>query len=387
MELTATFIICIALLGALLLIGVSRRSGIEISFFDRESTKEFQGFLAVFIMLHQTVVILRFAGVNIGELMNFYYYGILAVAFFFFCSGFGLIKRWMSDKDYIKGFMRRRIFTVLVPFFICNYIYLTAALLSNIRIGAHFGFGAVICSFFGIFLVNNQMWFAVEIMLLYILFRIVFAKVKKPLTGILIMTGAVLVMMVVGLLAGHSDSQTMSYWFKGEWWYNTILMFPLGMFYAYKEESINKAIKKAFIPILIASSVLFVVLDIIHRHLMDLSIYWTEYDDVPNPLLDKLKGLGQETVFEIVFLILIVTIMSKLKFSNPVLKFLGKISLEIIMLNYLMIGTLFFMSHKFGIAVYLPAVIVSTIIISSAVYIIKNLVLERKSGLFDGKVT
>ncbi len=386
MGLTAAFIICIILLGTLLLAGVSRRSSDEASFFDRVSTKEFRGFLAVFIMFHQTVVILRYAGIDTGALEFFYYYGILAVAFFFFCSGFGLIKRRMTDENYIKGFMRRRIFTVLVPFFICNYIYLTEALLSNIRIGAHFGFGAVICSFFGIFLVNNQMWFAVEIMLLYIAFRIIFAKVKKPLTGILIMTGVVIAMVVIGILSGHSGSQSMSYWFKGEWWYNTILMFPLGMLYAYKEDTINKAVRKAFIPLLAAFSVLLIVMDIVHRKLMDKSIYWTEFDGAPHPLLDKLTGLSQETVFELVFLVLIVTIMSALRFSNPVLRFLGKISLEIIMLNYLMIGKLLFLYYRYGIAVYLSAVIAGTVLISSAVYIIKNLVLERRSGLFDGKV-
>lgn len=387
MELTAAFFICIILLGALLITGVSKRSGDGISFFDRESTKEFQGFLAVFIMFHQTVVILKYAGFDIGGFGFFYCYGILTVAFFFFCSGFGLIRRWTTDECYIKGFMRRRIFTVLVPFFICNYIYLTEALLSNIRIGAHFGFGAVICSFFGIFLVNNQMWFAVEIMLLYVVFRIVFAKVRKPLTGILIMTGVVIAMIVTGLLSGHSDSQSMSYWFKGEWWYNTVFMFPLGMFYAYKESSINRIIRKAFIPILIASSALFIVLDIIHRDLIKKMIYWTEFEGSSHPLIDKLTGLGEETLFELVFIILIVTIMSALKFSNPVLRFLGKISLEIIMLNYLMIGKLLFIYRRFGISVYIPAVIISTVIVSSLVYVIKNFVLERKSGLFDGKVT
>ncbi|MBP3266394.1 MAG: hypothetical protein J6L84_05520, partial [Clostridiales bacterium] len=87
MGLTAAFIICIILLGTLLLAGVSRRSSDEASFFDRVSTKEFRGFLAVFIMFHQTVVILRYAGIDTGALEFFYYYGILAVAFFFFCSG------------------------------------------------------------------------------------------------------------------------------------------------------------------------------------------------------------------------------------------------------------------------------------------------------------
>ena len=388
MEFTIAFYVSIILLGVLLFAGVSRRPKEEPAFFDRVSSKEIQGFLAVFIMLHQTVIVLDKTDVDQGEMMFFYFYGILAVAFFFFCSGFGLIKRWMTDANYISGFMRRRFFTVLVPFFICNYIYLTDALLGNIRIGSHFGFGAVICSFFGIFLVNNQMWFAVEIMILYVVFRIVFAKIRKPLPGILIMTGVVLLMILIGILSGHSESPVMSYWFKGEWWYNTLLMFPLGMIYAYKEDRINRIIKKAFVSVLIASSILFVLMDQLHRYLLvEKTIYWTEYYDSAHQLWDKLAGLGQETVFEIIFLIFVITLMSRFKFSNIVLKFLGKISLEIIMLNYLMANRLFFLCQQYGIMVYLLAVIASTIAASSVVYIIKNIVLERKSGLFDGKVT
>ena len=43
--------------------------------------------------------------------------------------------------------------------------------------------------------------------------------------------------------------------------------------------------------------------------------------------------------------------------------------------------------EKYGIAVYLPAVILGTLVCASVVYVIKNIVLERKSGLFDGKVS
>lgn len=387
MEYTIAFYICIAILGAVLFAGSSRRPANETAFFDRISSKEIQGGLAVFIIFHQTVVALDASGDNAGDMRFFYYYGILAVAFFFFSSGFGLIKRWMTDENYIKGFMRRRIFTVLVPFFICNYIYLTDALLNNIAFRKHFGFGEVICSFFGIFLINNEMWFAVEIMILYVAFRVVFARVKKPLTGILIMTGVVLVMMTIGLFSGHSETGVMSYWFKGEWWYNTILMFPLGMLYAYKEERINKVIRRAFISILIASSVLAVLMDHVHRNLISKHIFWSEYDGSANPVLDKLLGLGQETVYELVFLIFVLTLLSRIKTGNPVIRFFGKISLETIMLNYLFIDKLYFLYTMYGIGVYLPAVAAGTLVSASLVYIVKNIVLERRSGLFDGKIT
>ena len=386
MESVIVLIASLVVLGVILLAGSSRRDAVQGSFFDRVSTKEIQGFLAVFIVFHQTIVLLLNFDINVGKMIFFYPYGILAVAFFFFCSGFGLIRRWMTDTNYIKGFMRRRIFTVLVPFFICNYIYLTDALVSNIRIGSHFGFGEVICSFFGLFLVNSQMWFAVEIMILYAAFRIVFARVKKPLTGILIMTVIVLIMMAIGLVSGHSDSPIMSYWFKGEWWYNTILMFPAGMFYAYYEDSINKVIRKGFVAVIIISSLLFIAMDYVHKRLLDINVYWREYFADSNHFLYKLAGLGQETVFELLFLIIIIAVMSKIKFGNPVLRYLGKISLEIIMINFLMIGSLYFVYERFGMGVYLILVLISTLVCASLIYIIKNLVLERRSGLFDGKI-
>ena len=389
MNFTVIFYISLALLGAVLIINTKRRPDDGKAFFDRILSKEIQGFLALFIIFHQTEITLEHFNVNpdhMKEFTQFFFYGILAVAFFFFSSGFGLVKRWMTDSDYTKGFMKRRIFTVLVPFFICNYIYLTDALLGNIMYGRSFTFTEVICAFFGLFLVNNQMWFAVEIMILYVAFRIVFGKVKSARTGILIMTGIVLLMIAAGIVSGHSESVVMSYWFKGEWWYNTLLMFPAGMFYAYKEERINKIIRQAFTAVILSSSVLLVILDFIHRALIANLIYYTEYYGSTHPLLDKLTGLSVETAFELTFIILIITASSRLRFGNPVMKFFGKISLEIIMLNYLMNYRLFFLYTSYGIAVYLPAVILSTIAAASVVYLLKNLVLERRSGLFDGEV-
>ncbi|MBP5416870.1 MAG: acyltransferase family protein [Clostridiales bacterium] len=389
MSFTITFYISLALLGAILILNTKRRPSSEEPFFDRILSKEIQGFLALFIIVHQTVVTLAHFEVDdyaMKEFFHFFFYGILAVSFFFFSSGFGLVKRWMTDENYTKGFMKRRIFTVLVPFFICNYIYLTDALLHNIRYGGHFTFVEVIFAFFGLFLVNNQMWFAVEIMILYIAFRIVFSRVKSARTGIIIMTGIVLVLIAIGLSAGHSDSPLMSYWFKGEWWYNTILMFPLGMLYAYKEERINAVIKKAYVAILLSSFALVILMDFVHRGLIADQVYYPETYGAKYPILDKLKGLSAETIYEIVFIILVLTLVSRFKLDNPILKFLGKISLETIMLNYLMNYRLFFLYTRYGIAVYLPAVIVSTIAAASVVYLLKNLVLERRSRLFDGEV-
>lgn len=377
----------LALMAFILFKGATLRPQEEKTFFDRVTCKEIQGFLAVFIMFHHIVVLLDSKNRNIGPMINFFYYGILAVGFFFFCSGFGLLKRWITDKNYINGFMKRRVFTVLVPFFFCNYIYLTRAIIGNFGSKTNFRLTELVGSFFGFFLVNIEMWFAVEIMILYLAFRIVFAKVKKPLTGIFIMTAVVVAMMTAGILSGHPETMTMSYWFKGEWWYNTVFMFPLGMIYAYKEERINTFIRKAFGSLLVLTAILIVLLDYFHRILISMGIFYTDrlYDN-NNALYDKLHGLGVETVFEIAFIFMVLLILSRVRIGNRILRSLGKISLEIIMMNYLVIDIFYFLYEKYGILVYVPAVMAGTLICAAAVYWIKNIVLERRTDFFDGKV-
>lgn len=384
MDHKIVFYAALALMAFILLAGATLRPKEENDFFDRVTCKEIQGFLAVFIMFHHIVVFL----VNdneIGPMYNFYYYGILAMAFFFFCSGFGLLKRWLTDKNYIKGFMKRRVFTVLVPFFFCNYIYLTKEIIGNFGSKTNFKLTELIGSFFGFFLVNMEMWFAVEIMILYLAFRIVFAKVKRPWTGILIMTLIVIVMMVIGIFSGHSEHGAMSFWFKGEWWYNTIFMFPLGMIYACKEKRINQFISKAFGSLLALTLLLLVVFDYCHRILINGGIYYSEKLKT-NYLPDTLLGLGLETVFEIVFLFLVLLVLSRVRIGNRILKLLGKVSLEIILMNYLVIEILFFLYEKYGVLVYVPAVMAGTLICAAAVYWLKNIVLERRTDFFDGKV-
>ena len=58
MNFTIIFYISLALLGAILILNTKRRPSEEGPFFDRIVSKEIQGFLALFIIFHQTVVTL-----------------------------------------------------------------------------------------------------------------------------------------------------------------------------------------------------------------------------------------------------------------------------------------------------------------------------------------
>jgi hypothetical protein len=56
------------------------------------------------------------------------------------------------------------------------------------------------------------------------------------------------------------------------------------------------------------------------------------------------------------------------------------------MLNYLICDKFYFIYSQFGLYAYMAAVLAGTIVAASVVYLVKNIVLERRTGLFDGDV-
>ena len=80
MSFTIIFYISLALLGAILILNTKKRTSTEEPFFDRIVSKEIQGFLALFIIFHQTVVTLLHFEVDdvaMKEFLHFFFYGIL----------------------------------------------------------------------------------------------------------------------------------------------------------------------------------------------------------------------------------------------------------------------------------------------------------------------
>ena len=43
-------------------------------------------------------------------------------AFFFFNSGFGLIKSYNTKNNYLNNFLKKRIINIFIPFYLCNLI-------------------------------------------------------------------------------------------------------------------------------------------------------------------------------------------------------------------------------------------------------------------------
>lgn len=332
-------------------------------FDGQEHSKELLGIMAVFIVLHHLV---QQVGTDNAGIMNFLENaGVCFVGAYFFYSGYGLAHSFIVKDNYLKGFFKKRLSTVLIPAYLCNIIFVINETLN----GGLDSISDYVLALSGIRLLNSHMWYIVEITILYIFFYIVFRLLKKPQKAIILMTILVLGLMTGSMLAGHGDA-----WFQGEWWYNTTLLFTLGMFYALHRQKFITLIRRHYKCAIIMTLVSFLVLYKANERILLHYGYWSEYSGKTYfaSCLDKLISLAVQLPMVCSFILLILVIGQKVKCSNSVLRFFGRISLELYLIHNLFIARLDFVS---GTGIYCTLVVVASIIAATILYRIDNVLI------------
>ena len=163
----------------------------------------------------------------------FLYMGSLAVGIYLFISGYGLMKQYHQRGDaYISTFLQKRLPRILIPYLIANLAYMGGYLL----IGKKFKMTQILKSFttgdpFVLF-----SWYVISIFFFYLEFYLVHRFLKKKV---------LMVIMDLLFLAGYifvcAKLET------GAWWYNTSIVFFLGMLWEEHEESIMNFLKKGYL--------------------------------------------------------------------------------------------------------------------------------------------
>lgn len=334
--------------------------------FSLAVSKGIQGFFALLIIAHHVYIFLNTRGIAAESLQCFEHAGVLLIGFFFFCSGYGLIISFHTKQNYLKGFVVKRVLIVLVPFFICNYAYLSVELL----LGSRFRISELIAAFFGVLLLNSQMWFAVEIMCLYLIFYLLFSHVKDEKCSI-----AIIVLIIVGMSALtmlNCRSYELSNWYWGEWWYNTTMLFPIGMIVAEKKDLLRSLAVKHYRILLMISFVGFTIFRLLSNRELHLRGYWTM------KMMDKVQAYLLQVPSVIFFVMLLVLILLKVRVGNPLLDFLGKFSLEIILVNGVFLRLFLGIMQTYGLVCYLCLTFVGTILSAVLLYKLKRSILELK---------
>lgn len=228
----------------------------------------------------------------------------------------------------------------------------------------------LIAAFFGVLLLNSQMWFAVEIMCLYLIFYLFFSHVKDEKRSI-----AVIVLIIVGMTALtmlNCRSYELSNWYWGEWWYNTTMLFPIGMIVAEKKDLLRNLAEKHYRILLTISFVGFTIFRLLSNRELHLRGYWTM------KMMDKVQAYLLQVPSVIFFVMLLVLILLKVRVGNPLLDFLGKFSLEIILVNGVFLRLFLGIMQTYGLICYLCLTFVGTILSAVLLYKLKRSILELK---------
>ena len=340
------------------------------------TSKAIQGFSAVAIILHHLSQDLM---KDAGPFEFLSGCGVLFVGIFFFFSGFGLYTSLKTKKDYLKGFLRKRLITILIPFYSCIAVFTIASCIC----GAKYKPMALLKVLSGWSLINNHMWYIVEIAILYLAFFLIYKLIRNRTAATVVMSVFVLAMMGGSLLLCHGKDMSCAYWFMGEWWYNASLLFIVGILVSKHQDGLRKIARKAYVVLLPLFGILTAVFGWITKRFLEKYSYWSEIPGKDPRYLDKLRCLSVQVPFILCFVLFVLLVMMKVRFGNPVLTFLGAISLELYLIHNLFLkglrdGTIFRVSSPsmYILLTILMAIGAATIISGVDKYLI---------GLLNGK--
>lgn len=306
--------------------GMWRESSLSL-----KSSKCLLGFCAVGIMLHHMSQTIYFANEDPGILLFMVDIGVCFVGMFFFFSGYGLYSSLRDKPDYLKTFFRNRIPAVVIPFYLCNFVFILGSWLW----GYKFNQGELMPYLTGAILMNSQMWYIVEILILYLLFYVVFCLIKNRNAACLVYGICLMLLVAFSLRLGHDKTTpTQGLWFHGEWWYNTTLMMLAGILFAKWERQILGFIRKFYGIVLIMSALLTAFLYHETLYMLQTKGYWYEWDGYAG-YKEKWQTLAVQFPFVLVTVFMVIVILQKIEFGNKVLAFLGDIALELYLIHNL----------------------------------------------------
>ena len=270
-------------------------STLNKDYLSLESCNSFRGIFALVVVFHHLAQ--RTSG---GVLFHlFSYVGYLAVAVFFFYSGYGLMKKHMSSPQYYEKFLLNRIPSILLPYLVITAVYwLYYAGTGKVYSAKQM----MISSFLKGSPIVLFSWYIIAILLSYIAFWLLMMLFKKRY-DLMVMSACFLNLLYILFC------RRLGY---GSYWYNTAFAFCVGMFWAHKESDILKLLEKYF-PISAISAILFWMICFLGTSVVEISVI----------------RFALQISSACLFSIIIVLLSMKFRIRSKIAHFLGRISLEL----------------------------------------------------------
>ncbi len=219
------------------------------------------------------------------------YLGQLVVVTFLFYSGYGMMCS-VSKKGipYVKGLFKNRVLSLLLHFDIAVVLFA----ITNLLIKRSFSLTDFLVALTTWESIGNSNWYITAVLCLYIVMIISFLIFRRNnVLALVSTTGLTIVLAFVLFAVG-----------RPAYYYYTLILFPLGMWYAQIKDAIDKFVLKNNWTYIIAVCLVMCVFMVSHKNrTIGLPVYWA---------------------CACAFMVLIVFVSMKLKIGNPILEMLGR---------------------------------------------------------------
>lgn len=219
--------------------------------------------------------------------------GQLCVVMFLFYSGYGTeLSILKKGDDYVNRIPRRRCLTTLLNFDVAVIVFL----LVNLLLGRPVALSKFCLSLVGWDSIGNSNWYIFDIILCYFI-SFVSAKVtsnpQRRFKTILVLS-----LMVIGVLSILKSEE--------KWWYDTILVYPVGAFVALNKDRFFKMVRQYYKTIVFCTFLLLCIVVSFALLILNGQFHVLTYN-----------------VTSVLFAVLILLITMRVKVQNAVLLWLG----------------------------------------------------------------
>lgn len=326
----------IVLLYLLIIIYGLKINGASTYFMSKDYSICMKGILSIIIIFTH---LWRGNGDNIF-INVFHSFGYIAVSMFFLLSGYGLKHQVNENKEYLKGFLTRRLISIYIPYVLAMFVSLTIFGIDN-------GWNEITTEkLLRLFSGLDAIWFIKAIVIFYVAFFIVYRFLPK--NKFICITLIVLIEMGVTCFTGMNKQ-----------WYGSSLGFIIGIYLA---DHINelKSKKNKIIPIVIFA----------------FSSCFFEYIYAQNKDNLVFGNLIIRNLLCVSILCFILLVTKWIKVQNPILKFLGTISYEVFLIHSCIIEIVYKKLYMLNFSLQLVIIIVSTILIAFLLHLLDSRLLK-----------
>lgn len=265
---------------------------------EKDNANIIKGFFVLLVFLsHGRQYISLSSTYDIPYLKFSLFLGQMIVAMFLFYSGYGIMESIQKKGfHYIKGIPMKRFLKVLINFDIAVLLYIVLGL----SLGQAYDVKTIILALTGWVSIGNSNWYILAILILYVLTFIAFFITKFTNTKSSLFAGT-LILTLLSVIFVYFEMKMG----KDSWYYNTIILFPLGCWFSLLKPYIDRLVQKN---------------DIVYTFTAMLTVFLTLYFSINR----QEYGIKSYTLWAIFFTLAIVLFTMKISFKPTILSWFGE---------------------------------------------------------------